>query len=242
MRTRLGVDIGGTFTDLVLSRDGETRSWKVPSTPPDFEHGVLDGIATVAGDLGLSAGAFLSQLDELVHGTTVTTNIVLTRTGARVGLLTTLGFGDLYELARQYRDSEQDPSRVTHARPLVPRGDIEEVSERVDFQGRVVLGVDADGPAPLGRPARRRGHPLVRGVLPVGVPQPGARAGGARGDPRAGAGRVRHALARGVPADRRVRADEHDGDHRLRRPGAARLRDAPPGRGWARRASAGRCC
>ncbi len=145
MRTRLGVDIGGTFTDLVLSRDGETRSWKVPSTPPDFEHGVLDGIATVAGALGLSAGAFLSQLDELVHGTTVTTNIVLTRTGARVGLLTTLGFGDLYELARQYRDSEQDPSRVTHARPLVPRGDIEEVSERVDFQGRVVLGVDEEG-------------------------------------------------------------------------------------------------
>ena len=145
MRTRLGVDIGGTFTDLVLSRDGETRSWKVASTPPDFEHGVLDGIATVAGNLGLSAGAFLSQLDELVHGTTVTTNIVLTRTGARVGLLTTLGFGDLYELARQYRDSEQDPSRVTHARPLVPRTDIEEVSERVDFHGRVVLGVDADG-------------------------------------------------------------------------------------------------
>jgi N-methylhydantoinase A len=145
MRTRLGVDIGGTFTDMVLSRDGEVRTWKVPSTPPDFERGVLDGIAAVAGDLGMPTRAFLEGLDELVHGTTVTTNIVLTRTGARVGLLTTLGFGDLYELARQYRDSEQDPSRVTHAKPLVPRGDVEEVSERVDFQGRVVVPVDEDG-------------------------------------------------------------------------------------------------
>jgi N-methylhydantoinase A len=158
-RHRLGVDIGGTFTDMVLTGDGEVRSWKVPSTPPEFERGVLDGIATVAQDLGVSVTRFLGELDELVHGTTVTTNIVLTRTGTRVGLLTTLGFGDLYELARQYRDSEQDPSRVTHAKPLVPRGDIEEVSERIDFQGRVVVPVDAEG---LRRSVRRLAGEGVR--------------------------------------------------------------------------------
>jgi N-methylhydantoinase A len=159
MRTRLGIDIGGTFTDMVLTRGGETRSWKVPSTPPEFERGVLDGIATIAREQDASVPAFLGELDELVHGTTVTTNIVLTRTGARVGLLTTLGFGELYELARQYRDGEQDPSRVTHARPLVPRGDIEEISERVDFQGRVVVPMDGEG---LRRSVRRLADEGVR--------------------------------------------------------------------------------
>jgi N-methylhydantoinase A len=160
MRTRLGIDIGGTFTDMVLmAADGSVRSWKVPSTPPQFERGVLEGIATIAGELRVPVSTFLAELDELVHGTTVTTNIVLTRSGARVGLLTTLGFGDLYELARQYRNSEQDPSRVTHARPLVPRGDIEEVSERVDFQGRVVVPVDEEG---LRRSVRRLAREGVR--------------------------------------------------------------------------------
>jgi N-methylhydantoinase A len=145
-RIRLGVDIGGTFTDIVLDEaDGVPRRWKVPSTPPEFDRGVLDGIAVVARDLGESPASLLGRLDELVHGTTVTTNIVLTRTGERVGMLTTAGFGDLYEQARQYRNGEQDPSKVGHPRPLVPRDDIEEVRERIDYQGRVVVPVDVDG-------------------------------------------------------------------------------------------------
>jgi N-methylhydantoinase A len=143
---RLGVDIGGTFTDLVLTRDGiELGSWKVPSTPPGFAEGVHAGIEVVARSIGKTPVELLGELDEFVHGTTVTTNIVLTRTGQRVGLLTTQGFGDLYELARQYRGREQDPAKVTHPVPLVPRADIEEVAERIDFRGQVVVPLDRDG-------------------------------------------------------------------------------------------------
>ena len=142
---RLGVDIGGTFTDMVLI-DGSAKlsTWKVPSTPPDFERGVLAGLDLVAERLGLTRESFLGSLDEFVHGTTVTTNIILTKAGERVGMLTTAGFGDLYQLARQYRGHEQDPALVTHPVPLVPRADIEEVYERVDFRGRVVVPIDAE--------------------------------------------------------------------------------------------------
>ncbi len=143
---RLGVDIGGTFTDVVLQQDdGTFRSWKVASTPPDFSQGVLAGIDLVAADLSLTRRELLADLTEFVHGTTVTTNVVLTRGGERVGLLTTRGFGDTYALARQYRGHEQDPALVTHPRPLVPREDVEEVDERLDYRGEVVVELDETG-------------------------------------------------------------------------------------------------
>jgi N-methylhydantoinase A len=143
---RLGVDIGGTFTDVVLQLDdGTFRSWKVASTPPNFAQGVLSGIELVADDLGVSQRELLGSLTEFVHGTTVTTNLVLTRGGERVGLLTTRGFGDTYGLARQYRGHEQDPALVSHPTPLVPREDIEEIDERVDYRGKVVVELDEVG-------------------------------------------------------------------------------------------------
>jgi N-methylhydantoinase A len=143
---RLGVDIGGTFTDFVL-QDGEgaLRRWKAPSTPPDFESGVFAGIEHAARELGMEPAALLADIDELLHGTTVTTNVILTRAGARVGLLTTRGFGDLYGLARMYRNHERDPSKVTHPVPLVPRADVGEVLERIDYRGRVIVPIDRDG-------------------------------------------------------------------------------------------------
>lgn len=73
-----------------------------------------------------------------VHGTTVTTNVVLTRSGQRVGLITTRGFGDTYVLARQYRGQEQDPAKTRHPTPLCDPDDIVEVTERIDYGGRVV--------------------------------------------------------------------------------------------------------
>ncbi|MBS1676712.1 MAG: hydantoinase/oxoprolinase family protein [Actinobacteria bacterium] len=142
---RLGIDIGGTFTDVVLQDDeGLLRSWKTPSTPPDFQRGVFDGIELAARALGLSPGDLLGRVDEFLHATTVTTNVVLTRAGSRVALLTTRGFGDLYQLARMYRNQERDPAKVTHPTPLVPRGDVIEVLERVDYQGRVVVPLDEE--------------------------------------------------------------------------------------------------
>jgi N-methylhydantoinase A len=136
---RIGVDIGGTFTDVVVElEDGARRAWKASSTPPDFADGLLEGVALAAADLDLSRRQLLEQTAHFVHGTTVTTNVVLTRTGQRVGLITTRGFGDTYELARQYRGQEQDPSKVTHPVPLVAAEDIVEVTERVDYRGEVV--------------------------------------------------------------------------------------------------------
>ncbi len=136
---RIGVDIGGTFTDLVLQLDtGEFRSWKASSTPPDFMRGVFLGVDAAAADLNMTRRELLEATSEFLHGTTITTNVVLTRAGERVGLLTTRGFGDTYALACQYRGHEQDPARVSHPKPLVPREDIEEVDERIDYLGRVV--------------------------------------------------------------------------------------------------------
>lgn len=143
---RLGVDIGGTFTDLVLAdREGATRSWKVPSTPPDFSTAIFNGLDIIAADLNTDRRQLLGELEVFAHGTTVSTNIILTRTGERVGVLTTYGFADLYELARQYRGHEQDPAKVRHPVPLVPHADVAEVFERVDFRGRPILPLDREG-------------------------------------------------------------------------------------------------
>ena len=140
---RIGVDIGGTFTDVVLqTSEGAFFSWKVPSTPPDFWRGVIDGLELAAADLGTSVPDLLADTTEFLHGTTVTTNVLLTGKGERVGLLTTRGFADTYALARQYRGREQDPALVTHPTPLVPREDIEEVDERLDYRGCVISPVN----------------------------------------------------------------------------------------------------
>ncbi len=133
---RAGIDTGGTFTDIVAVRNGEVRTGKVASTPPDFEEGVLAAIADV--DLRPA------DLILLAHGTTVTTNAVITKTGARTSLLTTEGFRDVLELRRHNRgelyDILWDPPP-----PLVPRRRRLEVSERVDYAGEVVRPLDEDG-------------------------------------------------------------------------------------------------
>jgi N-methylhydantoinase A len=140
---RIGVDIGGTFTDVVVQDEtGALHSWKVASTPGAFADGVLQGVEIAGDRLGLGSRGLLTNTGDFLHGTTVTTNLVVTRTGTRAGLLTTEGFGDGYALARMYRGSEQDPAKVTHPTPLIPRGDTEEVRERVDYLGRVVLPLD----------------------------------------------------------------------------------------------------
>src|SRR5687768_3581632 len=97
---RLGSDTGGTFTDLV---DDEGRIAKVPSTPDDPSVAVRRGIAALEGEAALRAPSFLG------HGTTVATNALLERRGADVALLTTRGFADVIEIARQDRPSLYDP-------------------------------------------------------------------------------------------------------------------------------------
>ena len=100
MSYRLGVDVGGTFTDfLLLDEDsGETYTAKVPSTPEDSSLGVLNGIARICEESGVAPG----DIELVMHGTTVATNAVLTGRGARVGLVTTAGFEDTLQVARSF--------------------------------------------------------------------------------------------------------------------------------------------
>ena len=98
MSYRLGVDVGGTFTDLLLIDDetGRTFTAKVPSTPADSSVGVLNGIAAICEESGIDPKA----IARVMHGTTVATNAVLTGRGARVALVTTAGFRQVLQVAR----------------------------------------------------------------------------------------------------------------------------------------------
>ena len=97
MRYRVGVDIGGTFTDLVVAgEDGSVHAEKLLTTPDDFGHGIATGLLSALAKLGTTP----ASVDEIVHGTTVATNIVLEHKGARTGLITTEGFRDVLELRR----------------------------------------------------------------------------------------------------------------------------------------------
>ena len=135
-RRRLGVDVGGTFTDLLLvdQASGAMRIAKVPSTPADQSEGFMAGLAA----LGDEAGGF----ETVVHGTTVGTNAVLERKGVRCALITTRGFRDTLELGRRTRPNPW--GMVGHFEPIVPRERRFEVRERVDAAGAVVTALDED--------------------------------------------------------------------------------------------------
>ncbi len=147
-----GVDIGGTFTDcVVLDQDGQTTLAKVSSTPPGFYQGFLDVLEAAAGKLGLTLEAFLAQTELLLHGTTVGTNVLVQMRGARAGLITTAGHGDALIMMRSAGrsagltiDELLHVSRHRKPEPIIPRGRIKEVSERVDWAGDVVLGLNEE--------------------------------------------------------------------------------------------------
>lgn len=133
MRRVAGIDVGGTFTDLLLQdADGSVRIAKVPTTTPNQADGVLAAIA--------AAGSEPAALDLIIHGTTATTNAVLERKLAKVGLITTEGFRDVLELGRRTRPQ---PYGMTGSfEPLVPRELRREVPERMDVRGQVVTPLD----------------------------------------------------------------------------------------------------
>ena len=136
---RIGVDVGGTFTDFTLLDDatGEVRFFKLASTPTDPSQAIADGLARMLADWGIDA----SRVNYLGHGTTVATNIVIQRNGARTGLITTQGFRDVLELGRQARPSIYD-YRVQKPPVLVPRDRRMEVSERIGPDGTVLRALD----------------------------------------------------------------------------------------------------
>jgi N-methylhydantoinase A len=152
MGYRIGVDVGGTFTDFLVYRDdGAPRAAKTSSTPADLSEGFLAGLAELAGVEGKTLGDFLAMVDVIVHGTTVTTNAVLTGNVARVGLLTTRGFRDALAMRRGVREAQYD-NRYTAPPPLVPRWLRLPVTERVDETGAVLTPLDvADLNAAVGQ-------------------------------------------------------------------------------------------
>ncbi len=136
MKYKIGIDVGGTFTDFLLCfEDGSSRIYKVLSTPDDPSIATMAGLSEMAEDQGVSLKEFLADVEVIVHGTTVTTNAVLTYTGAKTGLVTTKGVRDALEMRRGIRE-EQYNNRYQNVKPLVRRYLRRPVDERVDYAGR----------------------------------------------------------------------------------------------------------
>jgi len=141
-RWRIGIDVGGTFTDLVgVDESGRVALAKAASTPQDQSIGVLDGLRRLAETLGLELPALLGATDRIVHGTTVATNALLERKGAKVGLLTTEGHRDVLEM-REGLKPDRYNLRLARAEPLVPRHLRLGVRERMRADGRVETPLD----------------------------------------------------------------------------------------------------
>jgi len=138
MRYKLGIDVGGTFTDFILiSPSGETLTYKTLSTPDDPSIGVINGIHELASLTNSTFNDFIAGIESIVHGTTVATNALLTLNGAKTGLITTKGFRDALEMRRGIRE-EQYNNHYLNVPPLVPRYLRMGVEERVDSQGKVI--------------------------------------------------------------------------------------------------------
>jgi len=145
---RIGIDVGGTFTDLVAVDDfGRATLAKIPSTPEDPSIGVLDGLKLLADTLGLERAALLADTERVVHGTTVATNALLEHKGARVGLLTTEGHRDVIEMREGLKDDRYN-LRLPPPEQLAPRRLRRGVRERLRADGRVEIPLD---PASLDR-------------------------------------------------------------------------------------------
>ncbi len=148
----VAVDSGGTFTDcVVLDGDGRVTRAKAPSTPPDFERGVLDAVGEAARRLELSLEGLLAETMLFAHGTTVATNLLITGGGAKTALLTTRGHEDAIVIGRTVQkvagltESEIiDVANLSKATPLVPRSRIFGVDERVDATGSVVAPLNVE--------------------------------------------------------------------------------------------------
>src|SRR5258705_13969141 len=140
---RIGVDVGGTYTDLVATDEtGRTVFAKSPSTPADQSIGVMAGLEELARRLNVTRAQMLAATDRLVHGTTVATNALLERKGARVALLTTEGHRDVIEMREGLKPDRYD-LRSPPPEPLVPRERRFGVRERLKANGEVLTPLDA---------------------------------------------------------------------------------------------------
>lgn len=141
----IGTDVGGTFTDLwIVSDSGDARVFKSPTTK-DVMGGVIDALHLAAEAFGISFEALCSQIERFGHGTTVGLNALLTGNASKTAVLTTSGFGDTLEIGRLRRQTSglnefemTDPMLRNQHKPLVPRGLVIEIEERIDANGKVI--------------------------------------------------------------------------------------------------------
>jgi N-methylhydantoinase A len=143
MSRRVGIDIGGTFTDFALLEDRAVVLEKTLSTPGDNSIAVMQGLEKLAAHERVSLGDFLGSLDAIVHGTTIADNTLIEMKGALTGLLTTEGFRDELELRRGYKEDIWDV-RLEPPPPIVPRRRRLTVPERVLFDGSVAVPLDEE--------------------------------------------------------------------------------------------------
>ena len=134
MKSRIAVDVGGTFTDVVLDYGAERFTAKVPTTPVTPDDGIFDGVTKVLR----SAGQSIAEVSDFIHGTTLATNALLERRGARTALITTDGFRDTIEIGTESRYDQYDLS-APRTPPLLDRSNRFTVRERIDARGNVIL-------------------------------------------------------------------------------------------------------
>lgn len=149
---RIGVDTGGTFTDVFLIEEqtGKSHVTKVPSTPSNPSIAVLNGVKQLLNELGIDS----KELSFFIHGTTVATNAMLELKGAKTALLTTKGFKDVLQIGRQTRPKLYE-FRARKSEPLVPRHLRLEVDERIDAKGNILKKIDEEELAQIAETLKR---------------------------------------------------------------------------------------
>jgi len=160
-RFRVGIDVGGTFTDfLVVDEAGKTELVKTLSTNPPTA-GVFEGLGRVAAARGHSLEDFLARVTHVIHGTTITTNAVLTGNGARTAFLATAGFRDLLQMRRGVKSGNQYDYLTPQPAPLIERRSVHEVPERVDARGQAVEPLDEEAVRAIARILNEEGVEAV---------------------------------------------------------------------------------
>ena len=134
---RMGVDIGGTFTDVVIEVEGKQYSTKVLTTYIAPENAIIDGLHQVCAKAGVTP----SDIGQIIHGTTLATNALIEQRGAKTALITTSGFRDVIEMRTESRFEQYDLN-LTLPEPLIPRQSRFTISERVDATGGVLIDLD----------------------------------------------------------------------------------------------------
>lgn len=143
MPYRIGVDVGGTFTDFLVSDgSGNTEIYKTSTTPKDPSIGFFRGLEKAAARQGLKVNAFLQDVETIVHGTTITTNATLTGEGAITGFITTKGFRDVLNMRRGLKERQFE--KYAQPTALIPRHRIQTVEERIDVNGAVLTALNED--------------------------------------------------------------------------------------------------